>query len=587
MSTLTLLLQLVSHVPRRRRLQFGALLVLTLVGSVAEVISLAAVVPFVAVVIDPVRLLDWSVGRWAMAQWGAGDPAQLLAPLAGAFATAAVLAGGVRLLLVWAGLRLGNAVGADLSIEVFRRTMYQPYAVHVARHSGEIISAISYKVGAATTVLISAVTVLTSGGLLVAILATLVALDPILALASAGIFGAAYVGVAVATRRRLSTNSLEIARLQTVVVTTLQEGLGAIREVLLLGAQPMHVEVHGRAVRDLLQATARNSFINQAPRFVMEALALVLVAGLALVAGAGGRTLSGVLPLLGAFALGAQRLLPLLQLLYGHWSTVVGSRAALLETLALLDQPVSEEATRPQPAPLPLTRDLRLDAVRFQYQPDGPWVLDGVSLVVPRGGRVGIAGVTGSGKSTLLDVLVGLLSPTAGQVLVDGVAITEETRRAWQQAIAHVPQSVYLLDATIGENIAFGVRPADIQWARVREAAQRARIAEFIEGCPEGYATRVGERGVRLSGGQRQRIAIARALYRQAAVLVFDEATSALDGATEDAVMSAIEGLERDVTILMVAHRLSTLRFCDVVVTLENGRLTADAAAALPKVSGA
>jgi ABC-type multidrug transport system fused ATPase/permease subunit len=230
---------------------------------------------------------------------------------------------------------------------------------------------------------------------------------------------------------------------------------------------------------------------------------------------------------------------------------------------------------QPAPAPLPFQDAIRFDAVGFRYSSDGPWVLDGFNFTIPKGARVGFVGSTGSGKSTTLDLLMGLLIPIEGELLVDGHSISGERLRAWQQTIAHVPQSIYLADATLAENIAFGVPPDTIDLDRVQQAARQAQIADFIESSPEGYQAHVGERGIRLSGGQRQRIGIARALYKQASVLVFDEATSALDNATEQSVMDAIEGLGSDLTILLIAHRLTTVRRCDTIVELEHGQVVA------------
>ena len=233
------------------------------------------------------------------------------------------------------------------------------------------------------------------------------------------------------------------------------------------------------------------------------------------------------------------------------------------------------ELLLPMPAPLPFQDAIHFDAVRFRYNSDSPWVLDGLDLTISKGTRVGLVGSTGSGKSTTLDLLMGLLSPTERNILVDGEPITGSRLKAWQRAIAHVPQGIYLADISLAENIAFGVTPNAINIDRVREAARQAQIADFIESRPDGYNVLVGERGVRLSGGQRQRIGIARALYKNASVLVFDEATSALDNATEQSVMDAIEGLNRDLTILIIAHRLTTVRRCDNIVELENGRVVA------------
>jgi ATP-binding cassette subfamily B protein len=223
--------------------------------------------------------------------------------------------------------------------------------------------------------------------------------------------------------------------------------------------------------------------------------------------------------------------------------------------------------------PLPFKRDIRLQAVSFAYGADTPAVLHEVNLAVPKGARIGLIGPTGSGKSTLMDLILGLLEPTSGHMSVDGIEIRGERRLRWQRNIAHVPQAIFLADASFMENIAFGVPPDRIDHERVRAAAANAQIAEFIESQSNGYWRHVGERGMRLSGGQRQRIGIARALYRRASVLVFDEATSALDSETEVAVMESISQLGRDLTIVLIAHRLSTLRDCDVIYRLEKGHI--------------
>ena len=548
------------------------LLGLTLAGAASEVVSLGAVVPFIGVLTDPETVFSHPTIASVAATVGIESAAGLVMPITLAFATAAVIAGALRLLLTWAGIRLGNATGADFSIEAYRRTLYQPYRVHVARSSSEIISGITQKVGAATGVLISLVAVVTSGVLFSAILVTLLVIDPRVAGAAVISFGAGYGLIAWQTRRRLVSNSECIAEQQTKVVGALQEGLGGIRDVLLDGTQTAHTGVYGLAIRKLQRAAGENRFINQAPRYAMETLGLVLVAGFAYVLSDRPDGVASALPVLGAVALGAQRLLPLLQQLYANWSAIAGSQAAVVDVLDLLDQPLPRDASLAEPDPLEFRETIQFDNVSFRYRADGPYVLDGANLTIRKGARIGLTGSTGSGKSTASDLMMSLLDPTAGRLLVDGRPIDSGSRRAWQRNIAHVPQSIYLADTTIAGNIAFGVPQEHIDLDRVRQAAHRAQIAGFTESQPEAYATFVGERGIRLSGGQRQRIGIARALYRQATVLIFDEATSSLDGTTEMEVMDAIEGLDRDLTVLMIAHRLTTLRHCDTIVQLENGQ---------------
>ncbi len=566
-----LLVQLFKHISRRRRYQFMMLLWLTLISSIAEVVSLGAVVPFIGILTQPEKVFNAPLISGIVQGLGITSAEDLVLPLTMVFVVAALFAGGLRLLLLWVSIRLANATGADLSVEVYRRTLYQPYRVHVARSSSEIISGITQKVGTATSVLISLVTVVTSAALFAAILMTLLLIDPVVATVAVISFGASYGVIAWKTRRRLKNNSQCIAQQQTQVVKSLQEGLGAIRDILLDGTQVVYCEAYKKAVLQLQRATGENQYITLGPRYVMEALGMVLIATFAYTLSHQPGGIGAALPILGALALGAQRLLPLLQQLYGNWSFVAGSQAALIDVLDLLEQPLPDDAHQPAPAPLEFQTAIRFDNVRFQYSSDGPWVLNGINLTIPKGARIGFVGSTGSGKSTALDLLMSLLEPTQGRILVDGQRISGELRRPWQRTLAHVPQSIYLADASIAENIAFGVPPDQIDLARVRQAAGQAQIAEFIEGRPEGYSAIVGERGIRLSGGQRQRIGIARALYKQATVLIFDEATSALDNETERVVMEAIEGLHQDLTILIIAHRLTTLRNCDQIIELGNG----------------
>jgi ABC-type multidrug transport system fused ATPase/permease subunit len=548
---------------------------LMLVSAVAEVVSLGAVLPFLGVLVAPNRVLGHPIVSDMARTFGITSADQLVLPLTVAFVAAALIAGIIRVLLLWTTTRIAFASGADLGIEVYRRTLYQPYRVHLARNSSEVISGITNKVGGAVNVLLSLLTLVSSTVLLVAIMFALLTIDPMVASVAAVVIGASYASITWMSRRRLHRNSQRIADAQSLVVKALQEGLGGIRDVLLDGAQPFYCDIYDHADHALRRAQGNNVFIGGSPRFVMEALGMVLIAALAFALSRQAGGIDTALPVLGALAIGAQRLLPAMQQLYAAWATIIGSYASLANTIELLDQPLPAGLLQPASAPLHFQKDIQFRGVRFRYANEGPLILDGFNLVIAKGARLGFVGSTGSGKSTTLDLLMGLLMPTEGELLVDSLPLNCYRLRAWQRSIAHVPQSIYLADATLAENIAFGVPPDTIDLVRVQQAARQAQIAEFIESGQEGYQAYVGERGIRLSGGQRQRIGIARALYKQASVLVFDEATSALDNATEQSVMDAIEGLSSDLTILIVAHRLSTVRSCDTIVELDQGQVVA------------
>jgi ATP-binding cassette subfamily B protein len=351
----------------------------------------------------------------------------------------------------------------------------------------------------------------------------------------------------------------------------LQEGLGGIRDVLIDGSQATYCEAYRAADHPLRRAQGANYFITVSPRFGVEALGMLLIAALAYGLAQQSDGLAKAIPVLGALALSAQRMLPVLQQAYESWSNIRGGQASLQDTLDLLDQELPDYAEGPAPRPMAFRHWIDLKGLSFRYSPQAPSVLNGLNLRIAKGSRVGFIGTTGSGKSTLLDVVMGLLHPTEGTLEIDGQPVTAGNHRAWQAHIAHVPQAIFLSDCSIAENIAFGVPRDEIDFARVRSAARQAQLAEIIESWPRQYETLVGERGVRLSGGQRQRIGIARALYKQADVIIFDEATSALDDKTEAAIMQAIDSLPGELTTLIVAHRLTTLKNCTQIVELGNG----------------
>lgn len=566
-----LLIRLWRHIHPRRRQQLGLLLGLSILASFAEVISIGVVLPFLGVLTAPERVFSHPLLNPIFLHLGWVQPQELLLPLTLVFGCAVLLAGGMRTLLLWVSTRLSFASGADLGIEVYRRTLYQPFANHAARNSSEVISGVSGKSDAVIYgVIMPTLSIISSGILLLAILIALLSLDPATALIAFAGFSAIYVAVILSTRRKLARNSARIASESVRVVKSIQEGLGGIRDVLLDGTQQVYCDTFRKADLTLRRAQGGNQFISTFPRFGIETLGMLLISALAYSMASDGKAGGAAIPVLGALALGAQRLLPVLQQAYGSWTSIRASQSSLQDLLDLLDQPLPKSAESSEQIALPFQRSLKLEDVSFRYGETTPWVLKNLSLEIRAGEMVGFVGTSGSGKSTLLDIVMGLLAPTTGWVTVDGVPITEGNLRGWQLNIAHVPQSIFLADSTVAENIAFGVPMDQIDMDRVRKAAIQAQISSDIESWPKGYGTLVGERGARISGGQRQRIGIARALYKHADVIVFDEATSALDSATELDVMNAFEALRGRVTVLMIAHRLSTLKGCEKIVIMND-----------------
>lgn len=563
-----------THITSHRRKQIILLVLLMIITSIAEVVSIGAVIPFLSVIVNPQQFFDSEIANPIINFFKISEPIKLILPLTIMFAVAALISGALRILLLWALTRIGHAIGADLSYKIYRSTLYQTYATHISRNSSEMIAAITEKTNdVVRKIILPLLALISSFFLLVAILLTLISFNPIISLSSFLCFGLIYILIIVGTKHRILKNGQIINDLITKRIKALQEGLGGIRDVILSGTQLTFSKVYRRADLPLRHAQASNAFISGSPRFGIEALGLVILAVITYILSSNGNDITNAIPVLGAFALGAQRILPLLQQCYSSWSTVKGAEAIHKDILKLLDQPLPSYAYEQQPSPLPFNKEIILENLSFRYSSATPWVLRHLDLQIKKGERVGLIGATGSGKSTIVDVFMGLLESSEGHLKIDNIKIENKKYLSWRANIAHVPQTIFLADASIAENIAFGVPPDLIDYDRVKKAAEMAQISEVISKWEGKYLMTIGERGVRLSGGQRQRIGIARALYKQANVIVFDEATSSLDNKTERAVMETIYNIGREITILIIAHRLSSLSGCDIVVELEYGKV--------------
>lgn len=570
--------RLCKFIKRRRRFQLFAMLGVMALSSFSEVLSLAAVIPFLAVLTEPEQLWQQPTLRAVAEMLGIINPRDMLLPITICFTTAVVIAASMRLVNLWLNGRLAAAISSDLCQNAYHRTLYQPYSFHTTKNSCNVIAQMA-QVDGVTTLLDHGLQFISNSLLMASIILVLFVIDPWLSLTVLIIFGGSYGFVAWIVKQRLKKNGVHIATCMRGRLKSLHEGLGAIRDVILDASQAVYVDLYRRNDRPLRLRNAQNQFLSGFPRFLMEAIGIILIAWIALVLVQQNGNLNSAIPILGSLALGAQRLLPTLQRLYSSWAIIRGQSAAVRDALQLLEQPLPKAAMMHSPPPLNPQASIRFDKVSFRYNPESPFVLQDISLTIERGERVGFVGPTGSGKSTAIDLMMGLLEPTEGQILIDGQAITgkdnELRRLAWRRAIGHVPQTIFLADISIAENIAFGIPSDQIDHERVRAAAQQAQIAGYIEGLCDGYSTFVGERGIRLSGGQRQRIGIARALYKQVSMLIFDEATSALDNGTEEAVMQAIEEASQNLTCVLIAHRLATVANCDKVIVLEDGHLEA------------
>jgi ABC-type bacteriocin/lantibiotic exporter with double-glycine peptidase domain len=560
----------------RRHWQFYALFLLMVLSSFAEVLSIGAVLPFLAVLASPDSVKQVPGIYFLLEIFNTKDISDLLIPLGLFLAAIIALANALRLSVVWMNTRLSFAVGAELSVRAYRTILYQPYLYHVARNSGEEKSRL-IQVNAAVYVIMMVMNILGGTVMLIAVMGAIISINTSLAIAAISGFGLIYALILLLTRRRLFDESQRVVAQSARLSKTMQEGFGGIRDILIDGTQEEYCKIYSIADSSLRRAEGNVNIISSTPRYLVETLGAMLILLMASLLADESNQLGGAIPLLGAFALAAQRLLPVMQNCYTSWVGIRSRHIPLEIAVELLSMGGGTTAHKGiNTEEINLKSELVFRDVWLRYHDDSPWVLMGMNLSIPIGSRVGVIGKTGSGKSTLLDVVMGLLAPTRGAIFIDGVELTAANLRSWQSKIAHVPQSVYLADSTIEENIAFGVPRDQIDRNRVMAAAADAQISSTIEAWPLGYATHVGERGVKLSGGQRQRIGIARALYKNAKLIVFDEATSALDGETENAVMRVIDDLGSSVTVLIIAHRLTTLKNCDRIICISQGRIEKD-----------
>lgn len=557
-----------SSIGVRRRHQLIGLLFLMIVVSFFEVISISAVLPFLTLLLSPDYLDKYSYLKdFHLVK---SNPLLFFTFL---FGLLTLLVSAMRLLMMWAALKLSFTIGGELSMKMYRLTLYQPYEIHLAANSSELLDGIVRKSGDLISCINHSASIISAIITTSFILSALIYIDSRVATSVFVGFGIVYLLVFYLSRKKLETNSAKVASASTSVVKLIQEALGGIRDIIIDGSQELYCRSFKVADSELRKAQWVNNFIAGCPRYIVEAMGIVFILVLAyfLVNQSGHYD---AVPVLGAFAFGAQRLLPLMQQVYNSWTSIKGNQHALIDGLNILQQPESRAFELEDYNEINFRHEIVFKNISYKYSESSDWILKDINFKIPKGARIGVIGKSGSGKSTLMDMVMGLLVPTKGELIVDEIVVDNRNVKSWQKNIAHVPQSIYLADATVFENIAFGVEKDSIDFFRVIEAARLAGIDDAISSFPLGYETMVGERGVRLSGGERQRIGIARALYKRATILILDEATSALDYETEKSIVDHVYGLDKSLTVLMVAHRISTLKSCDYIISVKKNTLT-------------
>jgi ABC-type multidrug transport system fused ATPase/permease subunit len=563
----------------RERRTFYLLMVVIVVMGIAEMMSVASILPLMLVlrqpsVIDTNPVLAWlySFGFTSHQNFQVFLAALVFLVVVGGMV---LKAGGSYLTYRFTMMR-----AFSISSRLLSGYLSQPYTWFLNRHSSSLGSNVLGEVQKVVTMsLLPAMKFITYLVAALALVGLLLAIRPEVALFAAGVFGGIYGLLYFGVRKSLNRMGEERHRVNEQRFRIVTEAFGGMKDVKLLGLEGYFSNRFRGPAQRVAEYDGLSMIIREVPRYAIEALAFGgLLAFILYLLLTGDGSLGGVVPILTVYAFTAIRLFPALQRIY----TSVGQMRFAEPSLTKLHRDFQEiglkasELSTERETPLPLTRELVLRDVHFGYPQAERQALRGLTLTVPRHSRVGIVGGTGAGKTTVVDIMLGLLEPQEGLLLVDGTPITPENRRRWQRSIGYVPQQIFLTDDTVAANVAFGLKAADIDFAAVERASRTAELHDFVmREMPEGYQTRVGERGVRLSGGQRQRIGIARALYHDPDVLILDEATSALDNLTERAVMDAVHNLGSAKTIVMIAHRLSTVRDCDIIFMLEHGHVVA------------
>ncbi len=574
--TLRMTLELLT--PHERR-QLWGLLALVIVMALLEMAGVASVTPFLAVLANP-ELVETQPILNGVYQWlGFETVGKFLFFLGFMAFITLVCAAVVRMYGHYTLMRFAQLRRHSISARLLEGYLGRPYEFFLGRHSGALSKSILSEVDQAViTVMQPAMMMLGQGVTLIAIATLLILVDPLMALGAGCVLGLSYLVVYGRVKGILAQSGERRASANAARFEAASEALGGIKDIKLLGRERAYLDRFSVSSEALAREIAKAGALSDVPRYAIEAVSFggILLISLLLLMRNGGTTggsLDGVLPLLGLFAFAGYRMMPAIQAIY-RGITQINFGAPAVKSLHA-DLMANREEALPllemAADPMGLKDAMVLQDVSYRYPGEAEAGIQGVSFDLPALSTLGVVGGTGAGKTTLIDVILGLLVPQSGEILVDGKALGAETLPSWRAGIGYVPQEIFLLDASIEANIAMGLSEDQRDPEKIRAAARLAQIDSFVESLPDGYETKVGERGVRLSGGQRQRIGIARALYHNPDIIIFDEATSALDNATEAEVMAAIDSLAGQKTVILIAHRLTTVERCDRILVLEKG----------------
>jgi len=548
-------------------------------SAVAEVMSIGSVIPFIAVITDPDKMNEFSLLINVLDYFDISETQDAVLFFTSVFIILAFISGIIRIFYIWTQSRLTQLITADFGISAFKKSLYQPYLVHIKRNSSEVVSTIFVKLNRLSyKVILACFTVISSSIIVLSVFFAFLYIDFLRTISLFFSFASIYILFTLLFNSPLKRSSITLSKEQDKTVKILQESFGGIRDILIDGTHELYIKLYSRSELLLKKTISNVEFMALSPRYIIETLGITIFAVFCSYSVLQGIDTSYILPVLGSVVVAAVKLLPYVQQAYAGISDIKGHIEVVEDVLLLLDQeePKSSnlEATTKQSKERFIFNDkIELNEVCFSYNSNEKNILNNIDITIPMGSRVGIIGQTGSGKSTLIDILMGLLLPDSGSFKIDGKELNSTNQYLWRKKVVHVPQNIFLSDLSIKDNIVFGYSDSQEDFAKIVSASKKANIHQHVESLDHGYETLVGERGVKLSGGQRQRIGIARALYRDPEILFLDEATNALDDHTEELIMKSLYDFNANMTLIMVAHRKTTLKHCSIIIELEQGAI--------------
>ena len=568
-----LLRQLGYLFPTKQRWQMAGLFFLQLIETCLDFFGISLILPFVTVLTNTEQISNAGWYRWISGLLGRSDPTSVLLCLTLGMMALYILKNIYALFLTNIRVRFLSRQQIHFGTRMLECYMHKPYTFHLQRNTAEIVRNVHTDVNGAFAVISSLFTIVSDVLIITALVVFLLTVETELTLAV--LVGLAFCSALyfLVVRKKIRTAGAHNREYGAKMVQAIQQAMGGIKEVKIMEREPYFSQVYHVAGTEFIERRRRYTLLAAVPSRLLETVCMCSIFGLISLKILRGDDLSAILPSLSAFAVAAIRLLPRANNINNHINSLLyqmPSLDALYEDLRESDRMEEERRRQPLQNANYTNGDIHLENISYTYPETDTPVLRNVNLHIPKGCSVGIVGVTGAGKTTLMDVILGLLSPEEGRVCYGSEDIRKNPTQ-WHRKIGYIPQNIYMTDDSIRKNVALGVPDEEIDEDAVWRALENAQLADFVRGLKNGLDTVIGELGMRISGGQRQRIGIARALYRDPEILFFDEATSALDNETEQAVMDAIHTLGNSKTMLIVAHRLSTIAACDKIFRVENG----------------